>query len=111
MKKKFKLVLKIIIDRIYGSIEPPVIKINQTGPAEYIINPNEKLSFNDWTKYTKVSSKDAERAIGKLVNQDEFYKYQKEHWTEKVVEAEYGEYSLQKFKEYIFGNERFPIQF
>jgi hypothetical protein len=109
MKKYFIKALLIIYNRLYGKVTPPDVKLNQSGPAGYVVEPDNKLPFNDWAKLTKVSSRDAERAIRGLVEQDEFYRYQKEHLGEKVDGTE-SRFSAANIGEYFLGKERIPLQ-
>lgn len=99
----------IIFDRLYGKVTPPDVKLNQSGPAGYVVEPKNKLPFNDWAKLTKVSSRDAERAIRGLVEQDEFYRYQKEHLNEKIEGTE-PRFSAASLGEYFLGKDRIPLQ-
>jgi len=109
MKKRFIKVLLIIYDRLSGRIVPPEVKLNQSGPAGYVVEPKNKLPFNDWAKLTKVSSRDAERAIRQLVDQDEFYIYQKMYLNKKTTGTE-PRFSAASLGEFLLGKDRTPIQ-
>ena len=109
MTKEIKIGIRLILNRVYGTIIPPIKQINQTGPEKYTIEPDVKLSFNDWALLNKVSSKDAERAIKELIDQDEYYILQKlyRNVNENVQESKY---SLANIGVYLLGSDRVPFQ-
>jgi len=106
---KLKITFWSLITMVYGTITPPEKPVNQSGPAGYTIEPNKKLSFNDWAKLTKVSSRDSERAIRQLVDQDEFYIYQKMYLNKKTTGTE-PRFSAANIGEFLLGKDRTPLQ-